>query len=217
MRKYRIILVEDDEEAGFYTQEFLEDFDFDVDVFTLATDAIANIKYKKYDILLLDLNLPDFDGFEVLKAIKNLVAIPTIVISAHSDIKTKLKAFKLGALDYIVKPYNLEELEARIWVAFGKGNVQPKDKDTFYIDEKHILFKDEVLKLTQIEFGILQMLIKNKNSITTRDALASSLSTISSQRSLDYHIKNIRKKIDDNGLNSKYLKTEYGVGYILTF
>jgi len=217
MENYRIALVEDDDEAAFYTKEFLKDCGFDVELFTLATDAIANLKFNKYDILLLDLNLPDFNGFEILRSIKNIVAIPIIVISAYSDIKTKLRAFKLGAIDYIVKPYDLQELEARIWASFSKTSVFKNDKEIFHIYENSIIFNEDRLNLTQIEFEILKVLIINKNNTISREILAENLSTISSQRSLDYHIKNIRQKINDNGSNPKYLKTQYGVGYILNF
>ncbi len=217
MHTYKIILLEDDDEMAFYTKDFLEDCGFKVDVFSLATDAIANIKFKKYDMFLLDLNLPDFSGFEVLKAIKNSVAIPVIVISAHSDIKTKLHAFKLGVLDYIVKPYNLQELEARIWASFTK-NVSLQEKEELFTVSKHnIMFKNKKLNLTQIESEILKTLITYKDSVISREELASSLSKISAIRSLDYHIKNIRKKINDDGSNPQYLKTEYGVGYMLCF
>ena len=217
MKKNRIILLEDDDDAVIYTKDFLEDCGFAVDAFTLSTDALASMKFNRYDVLLLDLSLPDLDGFEVLKAIKSSIRISTIVISAHSDIKTKLHAFKLGALDYIVKPYNLEELEARIWAIFGKGNILEKSSDTFVIDGQYIFFKDKKINLTQTETDILKTLITNKKSTTTREDLASSLSEISSQRSLDYHIKNIRKKINDDGSSPQYLKTEYGVGYRLCF
>jgi len=217
LKKNRIILLEDDDAAVVYTKDFLEDCGFAVDAFTLSTDALASMKFNKYDVLLLDLSLPDLDGFEVLKAIKSSIIISTIVISAHSDIKTKLHAFKLGALDYIVKPYSLEELEARIWAIFGKGNILEKSSDTFVIDGQYIFFKDKKINLTQTETDILKTLITNKKSTTTREDLASSLSEISSQRSLDYHIKNIRKKINDDGSSPQYLKTEYGVGYRLCF
>ena len=217
MKQYRIILVEDDDEVANDTKEFLQECGFIVNTFALAVDAIASIKFKKYDILLLDLNLPDSDGFEILKSIKNSVALPIIVISAYSDIKIKLQAFKLGALDYIVKPYYLEELEARIWAVFGKENQISNEKNIFYITEQNIFFKNKNLNLTRIEFDILKVLITNKNNTISRKDLASSLSKISSTRSLDYHIKNIRNKINDNGTNPKYLKTEYGVGYILNF
>ncbi len=217
MKTYKIILVEDDDEAGFFTKEFLEDSGFKVDLFALSTDAISNLKFKKYDLLLLDLNLPDFDGFEILKSLKNSTPIPVIVISAYSDIKIKLNAFKFGALDYIVKPYNLEELEARIWAVFAKQSFICDRKNLFYREDQQIYFKDEKLDLTQTEFEILSTLIQKSNTTVSRENLASKLSKVSSQRSLDYHIKNIRQKIDDDGSNPKYLKTEYGVGYMLNF
>ncbi len=217
MKKSRIIILEDDDKAAVYTKDFLDDCGFEVDTFTLSTDALASMKFNKYDVLLLDLSLPDFDGFEVLKAIKNSINISTIVISAHSDIKTKLHAFRLGALDYIVKPYNLEELEARIWALFGKGDILKESSDTFVVNGQYIFFKDKKVNLTQTETNILKILITNKKSTTSREDLASSLSKISSPRSLDYHIKNIRKKINDNSSSPQYLKTEYGVGYRLCF
>jgi len=217
MKKSRIIILEDDDKAAVYTKDFLDDCGFEVDTFTLSTDALASMKFNKYDVLLLDLSLPDFDGFEVLKAIKNSINISTIVISAHSDIKTKLHAFRLGALDYIVKPYNLEELEARIWALFGKGDILKESSDTFVVNGQYIFFKDKKVNLTQTETNILKILITNKKSTTSREDLASNLSKISSPRSLDYHIKNIRKKINDNSSSPQYLKTEYGVGYRLCF
>ena len=216
MKKYTIALVEDDDEAGFYTKEFLQDCGFEVDIFILATDAISHIKFKHYDMLLLDLNLPDFDGFKVLEQIKSSIIIPTIVISAYSDIDTKLKAFQLGVLDYIVKPYNLKELEARILASLAKGSIC-SISNTFYLQENDVFFKNKKLSLTKTEYEILTILLENKDSTVSREDLANSLSKISSERSLDYHIKNIRIKLDDNGSSPKYLKTEYGVGYILNF
>ena len=214
--KNNIMLVEDDENSALWTQRFLEDCGFNVECFTLATDAIIALKIKKYDLLLLDLNLPDSNGFEVLKSIKNQISIPVIVLSAEADTKTKVQAFKLGANDYMVKPYDLEELEVRIWAAFGKDSVT-KSSDIFEIQNNIIVFNGTNLVLTQIEFDIFKVLIINRNITVSRENLCTNLSSISSPRSLDYHIKNIRKKIDDNGSNPKYLKTEYRVGYILTY
>jgi DNA-binding response OmpR family regulator len=143
--------------------------------------------------------------------------MPIIVTSAYSDTRSKVSAFNYGASDYIVKPLDLEELEARIWVQLGKSSkIQTKnEKSLFQIKESSIQFKETIINLTTIEFEILSQLIKNINQTVTRDELISSLSSLSSHRSLDNHIKNIRKKIGDNGNNAQYLKTEYGVGYKL--
>jgi len=217
MQKVRILLVEDDELASELIYTFLTECNFEVKPVFTATDSVSKIKNENFDLLLLDISLPDFDGFEVLKSIKNHTSIPIIVTSAYNDTKRKLMAFKYGASDYMTKPLDLAELEARIWLQLGRiSKIKTEDeKRIFEIKENIIYFKKQRLELTTIEFEILSILIHNKNNVITREELVAALSTISSNRSLDNHIKNIRKKIGDNGNKAQYLKTEYGVGYIL--
>ena len=219
--KYNILLIEDDDKAAFLIKSFLEGYNFNVEIANTVTTAISNIKFGSYSLVLLDLNLPDFDGFEVLKFFnKNKINIPIIIMSAYSDKNSKLQAFKLGACDYMVKPIDIEELEARIWVHLRNVSnfVEKIDKKVFQINDNVIIFGNEILKLTKIEFKILKHLIENKNSIVQRDELVKCLSSaIQNDRSLDFHIKNIRIKIGDNGLNHKYLTTEYAMGYKLIF
>ena len=219
--KYSILLVEDDHSAALLVKHFLEECDFRVDISNSVTMAISNIKFEKYSIILLDINLPDFDGFEILKFLnKNKINIPVIVISAYSNKDLKLQAFKLGANDYMVKPIDPEELEARIWVQLKNSTsiTESIDKKLFELQDNSILFDNKNLKLTKIEFDILKFLIKNRNRIVQRTELHEFLSSsITSDRSLDYHIKRIRVKIKDNATNPKYLITEYGVGYKLVF
>ena len=218
MQKTTILLVEDDELSSEILFTYLEDSGFSVTPVFTATDAVSRLKHEDYNLLLLDINLPDFNGYEVLKSIRNNFSIPVIVTSAHSDTKSKLLAFKYGASDYMVKPIDLDELEARIWLRLGENSEikLDKSKHIFEIKDQQVLFKGEHLNLTTIEFDILSILIENKNQVIKREDLVSSLSAISSPRSLDNHIKNIRKKIGDNASHANYLKTEYGVGYILT-
>ncbi|MEW6551117.1 MAG: response regulator transcription factor [Campylobacterota bacterium] len=215
-----ILLIEDDHETALLLKEYLDDVDFSVDIFDTVTSAISSINFKEYSSILLDINMPDFNGFEVLKFLsKNKINIPVIVISAYSDKNIKLQAFKLGANDYMVKPIDPEELEARIWVQLRNHTDLTVEKTkTFEISENTIYFDAEPLNLTKTEFDILSLLIKNKNSVVKRDYLLDFLSSISiNNRSLDYHIKNIRKKLKDNATNPKYLITEYGVGYKICF
>jgi len=219
MEKIQILLIEDDEISAGMIHDYLEDCNFKVDVVYTVTDGISHIKQNKYALVILDLNLPDFSGFELLKNIKNIISLPIIVTSAHSEIDIKVKTFKYGASDYMVKPIDLEELEARIWSLLSRNSEIKtlEEKNIFEIKNNYILFDKNQLELTTIEFEILTILINNKNQTISRKDLASSLSSVSSTRSLDHHIKNIRKKIHDDGKNSIYLKTEYGVGYKLVF
>lgn len=219
--KYQILLIEDDDKTAFLIKSFLEEYDLKIDIVNTVTTAISNLKFEKYDLVLLDINLPDFDGFEVLKFFnKNSMNIPVIVMSAFSDKNTKLQAFKFGANDYMVKPIDIEELEARIWVQLKSISTlkEKVNKDIFQINSSVILFQNETLKLTKIEFKILKYLIENKNNIVQREELLKCLSSsIQNDRSLDFHIKNIRIKIRDNVTNPKYLITEYSIGYKLIF
>lgn len=219
MENIKILLVEDDDLATAYIYDFLLDCGFAIDTTDTVTNGISFIKQNNYDLLLLDLNLPDFSGFDLLKSIRNNYSLPIIITSAYNDTKTKVQAFKYGASDYMVKPIDLEELEARIWSLLGRNSdiKTANEKNLFEIHNNSISFKQNILDLTSIEFDILSLLIKNKNQTLSRELLSDTLSSISSHRSLDHHIKNIRKKIDDDGSKSIYLKTEYGVGYRLVF
>ena len=219
MKKYELLIVEDDEIASFLMSDFLINNGFNVDCVYTVTDGISYLKNKKYDLLLLDLNLPDFSGFELISTIKNKVAIPIIVTSAFNETETKVKAFKFGVHDYLSKPIDFLELEARIWALLSRNdNIRLEEahkNEVFTIAQRQIKFQNKYLDLTNIEFEILSLLIENENKVISRETLTNSLSSISSNRSLDNHIKNIRKKIEEDTSNPQYLKTEYGMGYKL--
>jgi len=219
VKKIKILLIEDDELAASMLSEFLEECNFHVHSVFTAVDGISNMEVHDFDILLLDISLPDFSGFEVLKGIKDKISIPVIVTSAYSDTASKLKAFRFGASDYMVKPYDLEELEARIWVQLSKtSKIKLCDKcKIFEIKESSIVFKSKTISLTPIEYKILKYFIENKNIVINRDDLYELLDSSKSARSLDNHIKNIRKKIGDSSKNPHYIKSVYGVGYILNY
>ncbi len=220
MEHISLLVVEDDELAAEIMESYFVDCGFQVSTVFTATDGYAHIKNNSYDVMVLDINLPDFNGFELLKNVRKYTSVPIIITSAYSDTKIKVSAFKFGANDYMVKPLDLEELEARIWVQLGKASemdVSKEKEKVFEIKGSTIFFKGESLELTTIEYEILSMLIEHKSQTLSRETLVHSLSSLSSHRSLDNHIKNIRKKIGDNGNQATYLKTEYGVGYKLIY
>jgi len=217
MRKKKILLLEDDELVSELICSYLSESGFIIEPVFIATDGVAKIKNESFDLLLLDINLPDYNGFEVLKSLNNHISLPIIVTSAYSDTQTKLLSFKYGANDYMTKPLDLEELEARIWLQFEKNSEIKieNEKKIFKIRNNQVYFQQRQLNLTTIEFELFSLLLENKNSVIQREELVNTLSSVGSNRSLDNHIKNIRKKIGDNGTKSQYIKTEYGVGYKL--
>jgi DNA-binding response OmpR family regulator len=216
MQRINVLLVEDDMTAAEIMTAYLEDCGFKVTALANAADALGHTYIKKFDIIILDLNLPDYNGLEFLKKLRQHTTVPVIVTSAHSDTQTKLTAFRYGANDYMTKPVDLEELEARIYLQLK--NVTPfedriKANKPFAKEGGSITFFNEPLQLTPIEFEIFSLLLNHEKSTLAREEILESLTAQCSNRSLDNHIKNIRKKIGENAHN--YLKTVYGVGYIL--
>ncbi len=215
MEKIKILIVEDNEEISFLIQSFLNGCGFLVEAVYTATDGISYLKNNNYDILLLDLNLPDYNGYDLLSTVRKDIAIPVIVISAYSDLDTKLKAFKYGASDYMVKPIEFLELEARIWALLSiLGKIKSEEKVAlFTIKQNNILFKNEIINLTSLEFNILSFFINNQGQTLSRDDILEVVPLVKNHRLLDNHIKNIRSKIEVNKSKPIYLKTEYGFGY----
>jgi len=214
MEKLKILIVEDDETASYIIESSLYDAGFDVKSVTTVTEGLSYLQIEKYNLLILDLNLPDFNGFDLLSNKK--IDIPTIIVSAYSDTKTKVKAFRFGADDYLSKPIDIEELEARIWALLRRNKsiiTNDKPEELFEIRNNYIFMMNKEIMLTSLEFNILSYFINNKNKLISRDKLLENISSKLSHRLLDNHISNIRKKIEPNNKKPIYLKTEYGMGY----
>lgn len=219
-KKIKVLIIEDDDDAAKQMAIFLEDVGFEVDASETAVDALYKISSETFDILLLDLNLPDFSGFDVIKQVNNQSSIPIIIVSANSELESKIQAFKFGVDDYLCKPFALEELEVRMWAILKrcsriKFNAYVKNDLSHDVSNKVILYNQQALSLTAIEYKILSFLIENKNRVIYRNILAIHLSSLSSSQSLNYHIQNIRKKLGDDPRKPRYILTEYGVGYRL--
>ncbi len=215
MKRIKILYVEDDLVTAEYLLEFLQDFGFEVMHTDTITSALSELTQHAFDLILLDLRLPDFDGFELLKNHKSS-EIPIIVISAISDTATKVRAFRYGVCDYMVKPIDMLELEARIWSHLQRYHRdKPAEQPLFEIRDAELYMHDRPVHLTPVEFAIFEILLRNANRTVSREDLMDALSTLSSHRTLDYHIRNIRAKIEKESKNPRYLKTEYGAGYKL--
>ncbi len=221
MNKISILMIEDDELSCELITHYLEENGMSVTATHTVTDGVSHASQSHFDLLLLDINLPDFSGMEALKTIQHSRhPIPTIVLSAYSDTPTKLMAFRYGTSDYMVKPLDLQELEARIWVHVRNHTALPPtttETPLFALKETSIYFRGEPLPLTPIEYAILSLLIRHKNQTLPRTVLLDSLSGVRSDRALDNHIKNIRKKLGKTDKQHTCLRTVYGVGYTLVF
>ena len=213
----KVLLIEDDLQMQKFIIEYLKDYGFDCIAFDQPKDAIENFKENDYSIIILDLMLPEMDGFDLFKKLKQIKNTPIIISSARGDIGNKIHGFELGADDYLAKPYEPRELVLRIEHILKKSFNKTINIGAFVIDkENRTVFMDNYpIDFTKIEFEIFLFLIENQNKISSREQIlnATSLDTNTKNRTIDMHISNIRFKIGDDSKNPKYIKSVWGIGY----
>jgi two-component system OmpR family response regulator len=214
-----IIMLEDDEEITALLKQFLKKFNMNINSFTTPSSALNSLSIDKYDLMILDLSLPEQDGLEVCKKVRETSDIPIIISTARGDLSDKVIGLELGADDYIPKPYEPRELVARINTILRryKNSATTTNKE-FIIDEikMQILKDSSVLDLTMAEYEILKILLNSPQSVISREYIANNVDSIkwdSSDRSIDVIISRIRHKIGDEPKNPKYIKSIRGVGY----
>ena len=213
----KVLLIEDDLQMQKFIIEYLKDYGFDCTAFDQPKDAIENFKENDYSIIILDLMLPEMDGFDLFKKLKQIKNTPIIISSARGDIGNKIHGFELGADDYLAKPYEPRELVLRIEHILKKNFNKTINIGEFVINkENRTVFMDNYpIDFTKIEFEIFLFLIENQNKISSREQIlnATSLDINTKNRTIDMHISNIRYKIGDDSKNPKYIKSVWGIGY----
>lgn len=193
-------------------------------VFTAGTaeDGMRVYKQTKPDILILDVNLPHRSGFELAKAIRRDSEVPIIFLTARSDETDRVFGLDLGGDDYVVKPFNLRELAARVKAVLRRTGTESSDEPfesgNLYIDPKAHLVRrgDEILNLSPKEFALLRFLARNSGQVFTRDVLLDRVwgpESFVSARTIDVHIRWLRERIEDNPAIPTRILTIRGVGY----
>ncbi|QKG29485.1 MULTISPECIES: response regulator transcription factor [unclassified Campylobacter] len=220
-----ILMIEDDFELAEILSEYLENYDFRVTIAEEPYIGLSTLNTGKFDLVILDLTLPGIDGLEVCKEIRKRHNIPIIISSARHDITDKVNALDNGADDYLPKPYDPQELLARIKSHLRRQNVtiaeekKQKNKDLVLNEFEHIItLKNEPLNLTAAEFDILKYLIKKEGGAITREELiynCKSINEDSSNKSIDVIIGRIRAKLGENPKEPTYIHAIRGIGYKL--
>lgn len=188
-------------------------------------EGIASAIEKKPDLILLDVMLPEMDGFDVCKEVKknkSIEKVPIIMLTAKGEEFDKILGLELGADDYITKPFSVRELMARVKVVLRR-NLKDDQSEIIIIDNLAIdLAKHEVVKdgnkidLTLKEFELLKLLILNKGRVMTRDFLLDKIwgyEYYGETRTVDVHVRHLRQKIEDDDKNPQYIETVRGIGY----
>lgn len=212
----KILIIEDDINIHNLIKEMLVENNYDVIDAYSGTEAILILEQKSVDLILLDLMLPGLNGEEIIKKIKD---IPIIVLSAKISNEDKINCLLNGANDYITKPFNTDELLARIKVQLRINREENKElvyKNIKLLnDGRTLLFKDKKINLTKTEYAILKQLLKLSKQVISKNQLLELISNDTfdcDENSLKVHISNIKKKIRMY-TNEEYIESVFGIGY----
>jgi DNA-binding response OmpR family regulator len=216
----KVLLVEDDLILQNLINEYLEEYGYLSSAFANPIDALDAFKENPDDftIVILDLGLPNMDGFDLFKKLKQIKDIPIIISTARDDIGNKIYGFELGTDDYLSKPYEPRELVLRIEATLKRHNktdllqIQELSID---ISGERVFLSDVEIELTKIEKEIFLLFVNNLNKIISREDIVNqtSLKYDTKNRTVDTHISNIRYKIGDDSKEPKYIKSVWGIGY----
>ncbi len=214
----KIVLVEDDLEMQKLICEYLDNYGYQVKNFDNAKDALSAIKRDDFDMAIIDLMLPDMDGFDLCKMIKEIKDLPIIISSARGDIGNKIMGYEIGVDDFLSKPYEPRELILKIKAILKRVQASAATKvGKLEINglNRTVTVDGFVTELTKVELEILLYLIKQRGSAVSREQLinATSLDADTKSRVIDMHISNLRYKIGDNPKTPKYIKSVWGIGY----
>lgn len=231
MATQRILMVDDDKEIVRVVRGYLEQAGYEVLAAYDGDSALYVLRSAHPDLLLLDLMLPQRDGWELTRIIRadtTLVNIPIIMLTARIEDTDKILGLELGADDYITKPFNPREVLARVRAQLRRTQrmqaaVAPHllqvGKLRMDVERREVRMLDELIELTRTEFSLLQALMQNPGYVFTRSELiekALGYNYESIERTLDTHIKNLRRKIGDDPKQPTAIQTVYGVGYRLS-
>jgi len=218
----KIMMAEDDRNISSIVEKYLKKSEYETVICENGTEALQKFD-SSVNLVILDIMMPEIDGFSVLEEIRKISDVPVIMLTAKSSESDKIKGFDYGADDYVLKPFSPRELIKRIEVHIKRYyGTQQKSKISEYRDLKYdhirntVMKNDEIIDMTQTELKIMKVFFENKGIIIKREILTEKVFGIDSEnydRAVDTHIKRLRKKIEEDTKNPVYIKTKYGVGY----
>ncbi len=220
----RVLLVEDDASTAKSIELMLKSEGYIIDVTDLGEDGLDLGKIYDYDIIILDLMLPDMDGYDVLKALRDSkVETPVLILSGLAELDNKIKALGFGADDYLTKPFDKRELVARIQaiVRRSQGHAQSiieTGKIKVNLDSRTVEVNDKPLHLTGKEYGIIELLSLRKGTTLTKEMFLNHLYGGMDEpevKIIDVFVCKLRKKLEDAAGGENYIETVWGRGYVL--
>ena len=221
--KQTIMVVDDDPNIAQLVKLYLEKEGFEVSVETRGDDAVAAFQKNPPSLMLLDIMLPGMDGLQVCRAIRQISAIPIIMLSAKDETFDKVLGLELGADDYITKPFEGKELVARVKAVLRRSAPGESEKDTLSfpgltisLEKYEVHYQGKLLEMPPKELEVLYFLAAHQNRVFTREQLLEQVwgfDFFGDSRTVDVHIKRLREKLQDSEALGWQIRTVWGVGY----
>lgn len=226
MNKLLVVIVDDDEKIAKLLKSYFENDGFDTLLARDGYTGLDSILTRKPDMVILDLMLPGIDGYEVCRRVRKESDVPIIMLTARDEETDRLMGLDIGADDYVAKPFSPREIVARAKAILRRVQKVPVKNELITVgriridpERFEIRVDDKVLDVTPTEFKLLEFLVSNAGRVYSRLQLVERVQGYSFEgyeRTIDAHIKNIRKKIGDNPKAPEMVKTVYGIGYKFT-
>ena len=222
----KILIIEDERSIAELERDYLEINGYEVDIECRGKTGLMQAKNKDYDLIILDLMLPEISGFEICREIRRIKDIPVIMVSAKKEDVDKIRGLGLGADDYVTKPFSPGELVARVKAhlsRYERLSTKEEKKEEIKIRglvidkvSRRVFVNDKERVFTTKEFDLLTFLASNTNRVFTKEQLFNNIWSMDSQGDLatvTVHIRKIREKIEADPSNPQYIETIWGVGY----
>jgi len=223
----KVLIIEDDQSIALLQRDYLEINDFEVEIESNGKIGLQKALSMEYDLILLDLMLPEMNGFEICKKIRENKDIPILIVSAKTEDIDKIRGFGLGADDFIVKPFSPSELIARVKAHLSryhrlasKGQINEDELQirglTIQKDSRKVLVNGEEKIFTTKEFNLLTFLASNPNKVFSKELLFDRIwgfETVGDISTVTVHIRKIREKIEVDPSNPNFIETVWGAGY----
>ena len=222
--EYQILIVDDDVAINDMLTKYLRKNGYEVSSAYSGTEAVLLVEKRSFDLIILDLMLPGLTGEQVLEYVKKNSKIPVIGLSAKEDASSKINLLRNGADDYVTKPFDIEELSARIEVVLRRAYDNDCQKQSVIwcgelsLDPAGMVvtLQGEIINLTKNEFLILEMLMEHPTQVFTKDMIYEKLwneTLEGSENAINVHISNLRKKLAAVDNSRQYIKTVWGIGF----
>ena len=219
----KILIIDDDEKLNRLLTDYLSKMGFTVLTATLPSAGLEKLEEETPDLVILDVMLPEMDGFEVCRTIRQSSSVPVVMLTARGEVMDRVVGLEIGADDYLPKPFEPRELVARIQAILRR--IQTKSKSgiktigALCIDSHkyEVRVDDKLVHLTLNEFECLVLLVKNKGKVLNRDQIIEELRGIewdAFNRSVDITMSRLRQKLGDDPKNPRFIKTIWGTGYL---